>query len=61
MTSIYEFFEKPMIKILANMEIEGIKINKDFLKNLSSKFEKKIETIQTQIFKDLVIEIGKKY
>ncbi len=41
LTNIYEIFEKPLIKILAFMEIEGIKINSKFLKALSEKFEKK--------------------
>ena len=39
MVNIYEVFEKPMIKILAFMEIAGIKIDNKFLKDLSSKFE----------------------
>jgi len=51
MIKIYEIFEKPMIKILAFMEIEGIKIDSEFLKTLSSKFEKKIEKIQKEVFK----------
>ena len=51
MINIYEVFEKPMIKILAFMEIEGIKIDNKFLKILSSKFEKKIEKIQKEVFK----------
>ena len=51
MQNIYEVFEKPMIKILAFMEIEGVKIDNKFLKLLSSKFEKKIEKIQNQVFK----------
>tara|TARA_B100000989_G_scaffold10070_1_gene6795 strand:+ start:35 stop:2809 length:2775 start_codon:yes stop_codon:yes gene_type:complete len=51
MINIYETFEKPMIKILADMEIEGIKIDYKFLKILSSKFGKKIEKIQTEVFK----------
>ena len=51
MTSVYEIFEKPMIKILAFMEIEGIKIDSNFLKILSNKFHKKIEEIQKEIFK----------
>ena len=34
MVNIYELFEKPMIKILAFMEIEGIKIDNKFLKIL---------------------------
>ncbi|WP_440911348.1 DNA polymerase I [Candidatus Pelagibacter sp.] len=49
--NIYEIFEKPLIKILAFMEIEGIKIDNKFLNSLSSKFEKKIEKIQKKIFK----------
>ena len=51
MTNIYEVFEKPMIKILAFMEIEGVKVNNQFLKTLSLKFEKKIEKIQKEVFK----------
>ena len=49
--NIYENFEKPLIKILAFMEIEGIKIDNKFLKSLSLKFEKKVEKIQKEIFK----------
>ena len=49
--NIYEIFEKPLIEILAFMEIEGIKIDDNFLKSLSSKFGKKIEKIQKEIFK----------
>ena len=51
MINIYEIFEKPMIKLLAFMEIEGIKVDSKFLKSLSSKFEKKIERIQKEVFK----------
>jgi DNA polymerase-1 len=51
MLNIYEIFEKPMIKILAFMEIEGVKIDNKFLKILSSKFKKKIEQIQKEVFK----------
>ena len=40
-----------MITILANMEIEGIKIDHKFLKILSSNFEKKILRIQKEVFK----------
>ena len=51
LNNIYEIFEKPMIEILAFMEIEGIKIDNKFLKVLSLKFQKKIEKIQKEIFK----------
>ena len=33
LTNIYEIFEKPLIEILALMEIEGIRIDSEFLKN----------------------------
>ena len=49
--NIYEIFEKPMIKILAGMEIEGIKVDDKFLKILSKKFEKKIKDFEKKIFK----------
>jgi DNA polymerase I len=49
--NIYEIFEKPMIAILAFMEMEGIKVDNQFLKTLSLKFEKKIERIKKEIFK----------
>ena len=51
MINIYEVFEKPMIEILAFMEIEGIRIDNKFLKLLSTKFEKKIQSIQNSVFK----------
>jgi len=51
LTNIYEIFEKPLIKILAFMEIEGIKIDNNFLNILSKKFEKKIEKLQKEVFK----------
>ena len=51
LTNIYEIFEKPLIKILAFMEIEGIKIDNKFLNVLSEKFEKKISKLEKEVFK----------
>ena len=51
LTNIYEIFEKPLIKILAFMEIEGIKIDNKFLKILSEKFKKKISKLEKEVFK----------
>jgi DNA polymerase I len=51
LTNIYEIFEKPLIKILAYMEIEGIKVDNKFLKVLSEKFEKKINKLEKEVFK----------
>ena len=47
---IYELFEKPMVKLLSQMEIEGIKINSSFLKELSKKFDNKIKKLEKEIF-----------
>ncbi len=49
--SIYENFEKPMVEILAQMEINGVKIDKSFLAKLSNKFQNKIELLEKDIFK----------
>ena len=51
LTNIYEIFEKPLIKILAKMEILGIKLDENSLKKLSVKFDKKIKELEQQIFK----------
>mgnify|MGYP000106020106 FL=1 len=47
---IYELFEKPMVNLLSQMEIEGIKINSSFLKELSKKFDNKIKKLEKEIF-----------
>jgi len=47
---IYELFEKPMVNLLSQMEIEGIKINSVFLKELSKKFDNKIKKLEKEIF-----------
>ena len=51
LTNIYEIFEKPLIKILAFMEIKGIKVDSKFLEKLSIKFKKKIKELEKEIFK----------
>ncbi len=49
--NIYEVFEKPLIKILALMEIYGIKVNQKQLQLLSNKFEKKTNHLEKEIYK----------
>ena len=51
LVNIYEIYEKPLIKILALMEINGIKLDKSFLKKLSIKFGDKIHLIEKKIYK----------
>ena len=49
---IYELFEKPLVNLLAQMEIEGIKIDSNFLNELSKKFDTKIKKLEKDIFKE---------
>ena len=51
LNKIYEVFEKPMVKLLAEMETKGIKVNKNYLMDLSKKFQNRIENIEKNIFK----------
>ena len=46
------YLKKPMLNLLAQMEIEGIKIDSDFLKKLSEKFENKIKKLEKEIFNE---------
>ena len=48
---IYEIFEKPMIKILSKLETNGIKVDDNYLKTLSKKFEKRLTEIEEKIYK----------
>ncbi len=49
--NIYETFEKPLIEILALMEIYGVKVDQKFLQLLSNKFEKKTHNLEKEIYK----------
>ena len=49
--SLFKKIEIPLIKILADMEIEGIKIDTKFLKQLEKKFEKRLKELRAEIQK----------
>ena len=49
--NIYEIFEKPLIKILALMEVRGIKVDEKILKILSNIFDKKTKNLEKEIYK----------
>ncbi len=51
LNKIYEVFEKPMIKILSKLETYGVKVDDNYLKELSKKFEKRLEKIEKEIYK----------
>jgi len=50
LNKIYEYFEKPMVKLLAKLEFNGIKVDANYLKKLSAQFEKKLKKIEKDIF-----------
>jgi DNA polymerase-1 len=48
--NIWETVEKPLIPILAQMEINGISVNKQILKHLLEKVEKEIKILESKIY-----------
>jgi len=50
MTFIYEKFERPMTQVLAEMGINGMKVDITELNKLSSEFTKKIAILEKEIF-----------
>ncbi len=48
---IYEVFEKPMIKLLSKLEINGVKVDQAYLEKLSKKFEERLKKIEKEIYK----------
>ncbi len=57
LNKIYNFFEKPMIKLLSELEINGIKIDNLYLKKLSKRFTEKLINIERNIY----LLAGKKF
>ena len=51
LNEVYENFEKPMIKLLSKLELNGIKVDDVYLKKLSKKFEVKLNKIEKEIYK----------
>jgi len=50
LNKIYEYFEKPMVKLLSKLEFNGIKVDANHLKKLSAQFEKKLNKIKKEIY-----------
>jgi DNA polymerase-1 len=51
LNKIYDLFEKPMIKLLSKLEINGIKVDKNYLEKLSKKFNERLKKIEKEIYK----------
>jgi DNA polymerase-1 len=56
--SAYNYLEKPLVASILEMEINGIKINTEYLQSLSSEFEKKINSLEKTIFKLCGVEFN---
>ena len=49
LTRLFERVEMPLVSVLARMEMTGIRINPDMLRDLSSSFEQQLLTIENDI------------
>ena len=51
MTSVYENIERPLIPVIAQMELAGIKVDLGTLKTMSHDFGKKLVELEAEIYK----------
>ncbi len=52
LTKLFEEIEIPLVKVLASMEMEGIRLDEKFLQSLSSDLTKDIEHLEHLIYKE---------
>jgi len=48
--SLFEDIEVPLLRVLADMEVEGINLDKEFLQSLSSELDHDIKTLESKIY-----------
>ncbi len=48
---LFKKIEMPLLKVLSTMELNGIKLDSEFLKELSNKFHKELKELEKSIFK----------
>lgn len=51
MAYVYEEIERPLIPVIAQMELEGIKVDPIKLKEMSAEFAKTLQTLEADIYK----------
>jgi DNA polymerase I len=49
LTELYEMFERPLVRVLARMETNGIKIDREFLENLSADLGQQCDALVQRI------------
>ena len=50
-TKVYEILERPLVSVLAEMEQNGIKVDRDTLSRMSNSFAQKMAGLEDEIFK----------
>ncbi|MEX0689996.1 MAG: DNA polymerase, partial [Candidatus Paceibacterota bacterium] len=55
---VFKEIDMPLIRVLADMEISGIKVNKEILEKISKEIEKEINSLTKQIHKKAGIEFN---
>ncbi len=50
LSDLYEKLEMPLIRVLAEMEMTGVKVDVDYLAVLSTEFSAQLELLETQIY-----------
>ena len=58
MYSLYEDIEHPLISVLARMEINGIKCDKDILDSMKKEIKSKIDELEGQIYLECGVEFN---
>ncbi|MEW7288910.1 DNA polymerase I [Aquimarina sp. 2304DJ70-9] len=48
--SLFEDIEIPLLRVLADMEVEGINLDKEFLNSLSNELDEDIKNLETKIY-----------
>jgi DNA polymerase-1 len=58
LTKLFDEIEMPLLRVLAAMELEGIKMDANFLNSLSKKLTEDIHQLETDIYKEAAIEFN---
>ena len=51
LATVYETIERPLVPVLAEMELTGIKVDRDTLRRMSNDFAKRLGELEKQIYK----------
>jgi len=58
LTKLFDDIEMPLLRVLAAMELEGIKMDDEFLNSLSEKLVEDIQHLENEIYKEANIEFN---